>query len=140
MKYNAPCVYPNKANYKPPGKLLKRRFICDQSQVSSSIRLEVIKKRGSESNVAKKFIFRRFSSVKVAHISSYFLKFLSYRSLLGVKSRAIKKLFQLSLELLSNAQNISFFSCGLLKVRNSLEISLHAIFQFDMSQPNLNNF
>ena len=40
---NATNFHPNKENYMPPVKLLKRRFICDQSQFSSSFRLEVIK-------------------------------------------------------------------------------------------------
>ena len=79
-------------------------------------------------------------SVQVAHISSYFLKFLSYKSLLGLKSSIFKAPFQPSLELLSNAEGKSFFSFRFLKVKDSMKISLHAIFQFDMSQLNLNNF
>ena len=61
FRYIAPCFYPNKTNYKPPRKLLKRRFKCDQSQVSSFIRLEVIKKRraGGQNRALQKRSFQR---------------------------------------------------------------------------------
>ena len=64
FKFFASYFYSNEANYMRPRKLLKRRFICDQSQVSSSIHLEVIKnQRGMGQNLVlqKTSILRDFS-------------------------------------------------------------------------------
>ena len=61
LKFFAPYFHSNETNYVASRKLLKRRFICDQSQVSSSIRLEVIKnQRGRGQNpVLQKSLFLR---------------------------------------------------------------------------------
>ena len=61
FKFFALYFCSNKTNYVPPRKRLKRRFICEQSQVSSSIRLEVIKnQRGRGQNpVLQKSLFLR---------------------------------------------------------------------------------
>ena len=64
FRFFVPYFCSNETNYVPPRKLLKRRFICDQSQVSSSIRLEVIKnQRGGGQNLVlqKSSILRDFS-------------------------------------------------------------------------------
>merc|ERR1719383_754638 len=62
LGFFAPYFHLNKTNFEPPRKLLKRRFICDQSQVSSSIRLEVIKNQrgGGQNSVLQKSSFLRY--------------------------------------------------------------------------------
>ena len=73
FKFFAPYFCSNETNYVPPRKLLKRRFICDQSQVSSSIRLEVIQKRVDEGQnpvLQKSSFFGRFLSVQIEQIFS----------------------------------------------------------------------
>ena len=69
FRFFAPYFRSNKTNYVPPRKLLKRRFICDQSQVSSSIRLEVIKNqrgRGQNPVLQKSSVLRGFSLHKLS--------------------------------------------------------------------------
>ena len=105
FKKIAPYASSKIKNYKRSKKLLKRRFIWDQEQVSSFIRLEVIKKRrdeGQNSQLQKMSISRRFLLVWVIFVLTKFLDSLSYKFLLGLKSCLFELPVQLCFEWISN--------------------------------------